>query len=48
MTVTVRLANGPLTVEGAVLLHEDCGELVAPSAVGEHERLGHPEAGEAP
>lgn len=47
LTVTLRLANGPYPIQGPVLRHDGCGELVTPSAVGRHERLAHLEGEEA-
>jgi hypothetical protein len=44
--MTFRFASGPLSVRGPVLEHERCGCLVAPPAVGKHERLAHPEGAE--
>jgi hypothetical protein len=46
MTVTIHLAGGAVTIKGPLLLHEECGGLVAPAGVGAHERLDYPEAAE--
>jgi len=49
VTVTLRLAGGPVTVQGQLLEHEGHGCLLAPGGIEQHERLhGDPEAAEEP
>jgi len=44
VTLTLRFAGSPCSVQGPVLEHEGHGCLVGPGGIEQHERLAHPEA----